>query len=187
MRKLLSLTLLALLMLPAPAASADPARSRFSSLFCPECWTYLYGHGATDLKGNCAACGKYPLELEVQTMSWYWSPQNHLWLQDPMKGTLPAESLAAVTRPGPGLSRAHYCPEHRNFKGVRLPLLQRMVCAEDGKPMVLAWASHRTWFWCEWDGGWSLTRSPEDPIKHCCTPRTGLLLATPQRGPMAGD
>ncbi|HVR85079.1 MAG TPA: hypothetical protein VMU54_12255 [Planctomycetota bacterium] len=187
MRKLLSLTLLALLMLPAPAASADPARSRFSSLFCPECWTYLYGHGATDLKGNCAACGKYPLELEVQTMSWFWSPQKHLWLQDPMKGTLPAESLAAVTRPGPGLSRAHYCPEHRNFKGVRLPLLQRMVCAEDGKPMVLAWASHRTWFWCEWDGGWSLTRSPEDPIKHCCTPRTGLLLATPQRGPMAGD
>jgi hypothetical protein len=139
------------------------------------------------MKGNCAACGKYPLELEVQTLSWFWSPGKHLWLQNPAPDALPTESLAAVTRPGPGLTRAYYCPEHRSFYGVRLPLLQTMVCAEDGKPMVLAWASHRTWFWCEMAGGWALTRCPEDPIKHCCTPRTGRLLAMPEPGPFAED
>ncbi|HLY75629.1 MAG TPA: hypothetical protein VKU80_16020 [Planctomycetota bacterium] len=139
------------------------------------------------MKGNCAACGKYPLELEVQTISWSWSPKKHVWLQESVQGSLQSESLAAVTRPGPGLVRAYYCPEHRSFTGVRLPLIQTMVCARDGKPMVAAWASHRTWFWCETNVGWALTRCPEDPAKHCCTPRTGLLLATPEPGPMAEE
>jgi hypothetical protein len=187
MRKILYLTFLVLLLLPAPATGADPSRSRFTSLFCPECWTYLSGQGTTDMKGNCATCGKYPLELEVRIVSWFWSPQEHLWLKNPVQGAHREESLATLTRPGPELLRAFYCPEHRSFDGVRLPLLETTVCAADSKPMVMAWASRRTWFWCDMEGGWTLTRCPEDPIKHCCSARTGLLLATPEPGPIAGE
>jgi len=188
MRKTLSLTLLGLLLLlPSTAASADPSRSRFTSLFCPECWSYLFGHGTTDLKGNCAACGKYPLELEVQTMSWWWSADRHLCAQEPLPGALREESLAAVTRPGPRLVRAFYCPEHRSFHGVRLPLLQAMVCAADSKPMVSVWASRRTWFWCQSEGVWAPAACPMNPVQKCCTPRTGLLLATPEPGPIAEE
>jgi len=190
MRKILFLTLLSILvflLLAAPVASAVPSGGQFTSLFCPECWTYLFGHGVTDMKGNCAACGKYPLELEVRTMSWFWSPREHRWLQEPVKNSTREESLAVLARPGRGIFRAFYCPEHRTFNGVRLPLLPIVVCAVDGKPMAEVQATRRTWFWCEMEGLWTATPCPMNPVQKCCTPRTGLLLATPEPGPLAEE
>jgi hypothetical protein len=189
MRKLLSLSFAALLLAGAPAANASP--SRFTALFCPECWTYLFGHGTTDLRGNCAACGKYPLELEVRTAKWFWCSRQHRWLTEecaehPRQHCCALEdSLALVARPGPDLVRAAYCPLHRSFNGVRMPLLQIMTCASDGRPMVSVWAARRAWFWCELEGQWGASPCAMDPVKHCCTPRQGLLLATPEPGPLA--
>ena len=187
MMKLLRLTFLGLLLLPAPAASADASQSRFTSLFCPECWTYLFGHGATDLRGNCTACGKYPLEMEVQSQSWYWSRNEHRWTREPIPNSPREESLAAVTRPGPKIFQASYCPEHRSFNGVRLPLLPTVVCAVDSKPMVSVLATRRTWYWCEFEGLWASAPCPMNPVQKCCTPRTGVLLAVPEPGPLAEE
>jgi hypothetical protein len=191
MRRLLSLTFVSLLLLPAFSSSAAPASSRYTALFCPECWTYLYGQGSTDMKGNCAACGKYPLELEVQTMKWFWCADKHRWLQEPCaqhshrNHCLPAESMALVAKPGPDLGRAAYCPLHQSFTAVRLPLVGVKVCAQCSRPMVSAWATRRTWFWCEHEGYWAASACPENPVLHCCTKRQGLLLATPEPGPLA--
>ena len=196
MKKLLSIPVLTLLLLAlspveGQSASAVPAQpSRFTSLFCPECWTYLFGHGTTDLRGNCATCGKYPLELEVQTVKWFWCARQHRWLQEECKDHARfrccslEDSLALVTRPGPELVRAAYCPLHRSFNGIRMPLLQIMTCAEDGRPMVSVWAARRTWFWCGMEGQWATSPCPLDPVKHCCSRKTGLLLATPEPGPL---
>src|SRR6185295_4675785 len=131
----------------------------------------------------------YPLELEVQTMRWYWCEAKHLWLAEKCAGHQDPgfESLATVTRSGPTLQRALYCPEHQSFTGFRLPLIQTMVCAVDQKPMTPVWATQRTWFWCESEGQWAASPYPMDPVKHCCTPRTGLLVATPEPGPLAEE
>ncbi|HLY12520.1 MAG TPA: hypothetical protein VKW04_24670 [Planctomycetota bacterium] len=190
MKKILSLTLLALLLLPASESSSKA--SRYTALFCPECWTYLSGHGTTDMRGNCAACGKYPLELEVQTMKWFWCSHQSRWLQEECKdsarlpGCTREDSLAVVAKPGPDLVRAAYCPLHRSFNGVRMPLVGIMTCAVDGRPMVSVWAARRTWFWCDMEGQWVGSPCPLNPVKHCCTAHEGLLLATPEPGPIAG-
>jgi hypothetical protein len=189
MRKILSLSLLALLLLSGPAPSART--SRFTALFCPECWTYLFGHGTTDLRGNCAACGKYPLEIEVQEMKWFWCSRQHRWLTEECKENAERrcctmeDALAAVEKPGPGLLRAAYCPLHRSFNGVRMPLLGILTCASDGRPMTPVWAVRHTWFWCAMEGQWIGSRCALDPVKHCCTPHEGLLVATPEPGPIA--
>lgn len=190
MRKILICTgLLAVLLLPGTPGTAESSRSRFTALFCPECWSYLVGHGALDLKGNCENCGKYPLELEVQTMRWYWCEAQLRWLVEPCArhDDMGFESLATVTRSGPTLERAAYCPEHRSFTGVALPFIKAKACPVDLKPMTAVWATRRTWFWCESEGQWAASPCPMDSMKHCCTPRTGLLVATPEPGPLAEE
>jgi hypothetical protein len=143
------------------------------------------------MKGDCAACGKYPLELEVRNLKWYWCGTQHLWLEESCKESplrhccKPGESMAILARPGPELARAFYCPEHRSFSGVKLPLLQVLVCAQDGKPMVSTWAAQRAWFWCSMEGLWAAAPCPMDGAKHCCAKRGGSLLATPELGPYA--
>src|SRR5436189_3437881 len=82
MKTLLYLTVGVILAMPSTATRETPATSRYTALFCPECWTYLYGPGSTNMMGNCAACGKYPLELEVRTMKWFWCDTQHLWLEE---------------------------------------------------------------------------------------------------------
>jgi hypothetical protein len=190
MRKILYLTLAVLLILP-PLAVSNASPSRFTALFCPECWTYLHGHGSVDMKGNCAACGKFPLELEVQTIRSFWCAQKHVWLQSACPRS-PAErcctgteSLAVVAKAGPKLVRAAYCPADRTFKGLRLPFIQVMACAECARPMVPVWAAKRAWYWCELEGYWAATPCPMDPVRHCCARHEGLLLATPEPGPIA--
>jgi hypothetical protein len=191
MRKLLLLPLAAALLLPLAATTSPLQAPSYTALFCPEEWIFLLGGGATDMKGNCAACGKYPLELEVQQQPWFWCTTQRRWLQEPCKENflrhcdLAEESVAVVTRPGPGLLRAFYCPEHRSFNGVKLPLVGVTVCAENGKPMAWAWATSRTWFWCELEGVWAAAPCPMNPVKHCCARHEGLLLATPETGPYA--
>jgi len=191
MKTLLYLTLGAFLALPAMAPEETPADTRYTALFCPECWTYLHGPGATNMMGNCAACGKYPLELEVRNMKWFWCGTQLRWLeeacpQNPLRHCCARwESMAAVTRPGPELHRTSYCPEHRSFHGVRMPLVQVMVCAQGGKPMTAAWAVHRAWYWCGTEGFWAATPCPMEKVKHCCAKYEGLLLATPETGPIA--
>ena len=191
MKTLLTLTLGVFMVLPSTATRETPASSRYMALFCPECWTYLYGPGSTNMMGNCAACGKYPLELEVRTMKWFWCGTQNLWLAEACNEAALRhcctrwESMAAVTRPGPGLHRSFYCPEHRRFAGMRLPLLQLMVCPEGGKPMATAWAARRAWYWCGMEGTWAATPCPEEKVQHCCVKFEGLLLATPESGPLA--
>lgn len=191
MRRIRSIALLALLLLPSPAILADPGR--FTTLFCPECWTFLAGHGTTDLRGNCAVCGKYPLELEVQTVTWFWCSRQHRWLQEACAENsrllccTREDSPGVVTKPGPGLLRAAYCPLHQSFDGSRMPLLEILICAKDGRPMVSAWASCRTWFWCRTESQWVAAPCPLDPVKQCCSRRQGLLLATPEPGPLADE
>jgi len=192
MRKLLFLTLGALLLLSTSATPSAPARSPYTTRFCPECWMYLVGPGDLTMKGDCASCGKYPLDLEVRTLQWFWCQTQHLWLKDACKENplrrccRPEESIAMQARPGPGLVRAFYCPEHRSFTtGVRLPLIQVLVCARCTKPMVSAWAADRAWYWCAMEGVWAATPCPMDPVKHCCAKREGRLLATPEPGPFA--
>ena len=119
-------------------------------------------------------------------MSWSWSSRQRRWLQGSVESSTREESLAVVTRPGPGLFRAFYCPEHRVFNGVRLALLSTVVCAVDGKEMPEVWATRRTWF-CDMEGLWTATPCPMNPGQKCCTPRTGLLLATPEPGPLAEE
>ena len=188
MKTLLYITCAALLAMPSTATKET---SRYTALFCPECWTYLYGPGSTNMMGNCAACGKYPLEMEVRNMKWFWCGSQHHWLEetckeDPLRHCCTLwESMAAVTRPGPELARTFYCPEHRSFTGMRLPLLQVMVCTQGGKPMLTVCAARRAWYWCKMEGVWASTPCSMDKVKHCCAKYEGLLLATPEPGPIA--
>lgn len=190
MRRILYPALLAFLVLPSSAQSKAP---RYSVLFCPEEWVYLVGDGATDLKGNCSACGKLPIDLEVRNRMWFWCGTLKVWLEKPCAENaarhcdVPEESIALVAGPGPNLLPAWYCPEHRSFNGVRLPLLDLMVCAENGKPMVQAWTARRAWYWCAMEGVWAAVPCPMHPLKGCCEKREGLLLSAPEPGPLAGQ
>jgi hypothetical protein len=189
MRKIISIAFVLLLNLPSALSST--AAPGYTTLFCPECWQYLSGDGSTDLKGNCAACGKYPLELEVQTMSWFWCRRQHQWLRSPCLAAAMErcctleESQAVVAGTGSNLVSTSYCPLHRTFKGYRLPVLGLMVCVDCARPMEPVRAVRRAWFWCVSEGYWAATPCPMDPVKHCCARREGLLLATPVPGPIA--
>jgi hypothetical protein len=191
MKTLLYITVAALLAMPSTATKETQGHPRYTALFCPEEWVFLVGDGATDMKGNCAACGKYPLELEVRNLPWFWCTTQRLWLEEPCKENplrhcdTAEESIAAVTRPGPTLLHAFYCPEHRTFNGVKLPLVGVMVCPENGKPMAAVWATQRAWYWCTLEGLWAMVPCPMNPVKHCCAKSEGLLLATPELGPYA--
>ena len=171
--------------------AAAPPETRFTSQYCPECRIYLWAAGATDMKGNCAACGKYPVELEVQRATWYWCSLEKNWLRSPCAEHAARlccareESLAAVVPAGPELSREAYCPGDRTFAMGRLPLLGLKVCGICYRPAVNVPAARRTWFWCESEGMWATSACPMNEIRNCCAKQEVLLLAKPEFGPIA--
>jgi len=191
MCKRLSFLLVAvLLLLPAASVSAKPAGS-FEALFCPECWDYLWGAGSVDMKGNCAACGKYPVQLDVQSATWWWCSGERKWLKSPCVDSTEQrccareESLALAAPLGPNLFSAWYCPAHRTFAMVELPILGIKMCGVCARPAVAVHATKRAWYWCGSEGVWGPAACPADPVEKCCVKREGLLLVKPPPGPMA--
>lgn len=191
MREVLGVVLLAALL---PLGGENPVaaeRAAFKVLFCPECWTHLWGDGALDMKGNCAECGRYPVELECRKASWWWCAGEEQWRDTPCARNEDArcctqeESLAAVVAPGPEIRKTWYCPGHRAFRMIRLPVTRQVVCASCARPAVRTPGDHRTWFWCENEGLWAPDACPLNPGKQCCTKRAGTLLAWPDPGPIA--
>ena len=126
MMKILKIALLGSVLSLAASKSLPGESTRFNALFCPECWTYLWGGGTLDMKGNCAECGKYPVELEGRSMSWWWCAEQQKWNataceQNARKHCCTQEeSIAAVVGPGPGSFETWYCPEHRAFRVAQL-------------------------------------------------------------------
>jgi hypothetical protein len=187
MRKTFALILIGGMLLPTAAAAAP---APFKTQFCPEEWQYLYGPGALDMKGNCGVCGRYPVELEAQAMTWNWCARKKAWLRAPcaenwMRRCCTAEeSLAAVV----AVADAHegfYCPACRDFDVYRLPILQRMVCKNCARPAVLTDVVDRAWYRCSTEGIWNTAPCARNPVEKCCTKRHGLLLAKPDPGPIA--
>ena len=191
MKKMIAMTLLGGLLLSGPAHPAPAASPPFMALFCPDCWDYLWGPGAVDMKGNCGVCGKYPVEIEAQPMSWWWCGREKKWRRAPcsqnwmMRCCTGEESLAAVVAPNPKMFEAWYCPAHRSFFVYRLPILSQRVCRTCGRPAVRVDAMGWVWYCCETDGVWAPRPCPMNPVKKCCAKRDGLLLVKPEAGPMA--
>jgi hypothetical protein len=162
-----------------------------SAAFCPECWEYVWGAGSTDMKGNCAACGKYPVQLEVQVVQWWWCSQKKGWLESPCleitarRCCSGEESLALTAPSGSGMFQTFYCPAHRSFRTIALPMLGTRVCASCGRPAVPAFAMSRAWYRCQMEGVWAPEACEMNPVRKCCTKREGLLLVKAQSGPIA--
>ena len=191
MVKILKIALLGGALLLGAAKSASGEASAFNALFCPECWTYLWGGGSLDMKGNCAECGKYPIELEAGRMSWWWCTEEQKWAATECQENArkhcctQEESVAAVVAAGPGTFETWYCPLHREFLVMRLPMLMQVVCLSCTRPTVKVPAVERSWYWCRSEGLWAPTACPMDPVKACCAKRSGRLLAYPHSGPIA--
>src|SRR5690349_19164396 len=120
-RKILLLVGTALFILAATSSAAPAPTSRFSKMFCPECWTYLSGPGSLDLKGNCSACGKYPVELQVTLKTWVWCSGHETWRTTPCEDAVrerccrKEESFAVLTPIGKGMIDSWYCPRDGQF------------------------------------------------------------------------
>ena len=191
MLKILKIALLGSLLLLGAAKSLPGESSAFTALFCPECWTYLWGGGTLDMKGNCAECGKYPVELEARRLSWWWCAEEEKWGATACKQNerrhccTEEESVAAVVGPGPGTFETWYCPEDRSFRVTRLPVLMQVVCLTCARPAVKVPAVERSWYWCRNEGLWAPAACPMNPVKGCCARRSGMLLAYPELGPLA--
>jgi hypothetical protein len=191
MNRTFALALMGGLLLFEGAGTAAAAPARYKTLFCPESWEYLWGPDALDLKGNCGLCGKYPVPLEAQRMSWWWCGRGNQWLrapcgENPMKHCCAREDAsAAVVASGPGVLDRWYCPADRAFAVYRLPILMRVVCRTCARPAVKVHAMERVWYWCGSDSVWALQPCPMSPVKKCCSERKGLLLVDPDFGPIA--
>ena len=191
MRRIFALTLAGGLLLfsGARTAAADPAR--FMAFFCPECWEYLWGPDAKDIQGNCRECGKFPVRLEAQRMSWWWCVGENRWRripchQNPIRRCCTQEeSIGASVGLGPGVLVRWYCPADRAFTVYRLPVLMQIVCGTCARPAVEVTAVERTWTWCKTGGGWATEPCPMNPVMKCCSDRKGLLLVDPDFGPNA--
>jgi hypothetical protein len=187
MRKMLTVGALGMLLLlgAVPPATDEPAP--FRTLFCPECWTYVWGGGSLDLKGNCARCGRYPLELEVRRLSWWWCSNEHHWRKVPGKngtGCVEEESLAVVV-PRSEAVGVGYCPGHRTFRVCRLPVTGQEVCIACFRPAVRTFGSERAWHWCRINRLWASEPCSLNEAEGCCEKRSGMLLAHPDSGPIA--
>jgi hypothetical protein len=182
MRKIIFLGVVAGLILLGAAQAAPPPSAPFEAAFCPECWEYLWFSGSTDMKGQCALCGRYPVNLDVQVMTWFWCGTGQKWLRAPCAENRKkhcctgVNSLAVAEASGQSVRGAWYCPAHRSFGVYALPLLGRMVCAECVRPAVRVQAIDRAWYWCLNEGVWAEAPCPMNPVAKCCTKRSGLLL-----------
>jgi hypothetical protein len=188
MRKILNITVVGILLFLGASGPARAQRSAFATLFCPECWAYRWGGGALDLKGNCAECGKYPVELEARRVSWWWCAKEHFWRETPGKdgkGCSVREDSLAIVVPRSEVIDVWYCPGHQAFRVWRLPVTRQMVCVPCARPAVRTFGSERAWYWCQSDGLWAPAPCPLNPAKGCCTKRSGMLLAQPDSGPIA--
>jgi len=172
---------------------AETASVRFSAPFCPDCWSYLVAPGSLDMKGNCASCGKYPVDLDVQRMEWFWCGREKAWRRAPcaenwMKRCCQGEeSLAALVPPGAGVFEAWYCPAHQAFAVIQIPILAQWRCKVCARPAVKVNAQERGWFWCEMEGMWNETPCAMNALRKCCEKRGGLLLVKPEAGPIARE
>jgi hypothetical protein len=191
MRRIIPLTLVGGLLLFGGASAASAAPARFRTLFCPECWEYLWSPDAVDLTGHCGSCGKHPVEIEAERMSWWWCEGKRSWRhsacnENPERRCCTQEEASlAVIAPGPWVQGGWYCPADRAFSVTRLPILMWVVCRNCARPAVHVDAMERTWYWCETDGAWAPEPCPLSPVKNCCSERKGLLLVHPDLGPIA--
>ena len=191
MVKIIRIALLGSLLLLGAAKSVSGESAADKALFCPECWTYLWGGGSLDMKGNCAECGKYPVELEVRRMSWWWCTEEQKWSPTECRENvrkhccIQEESAAAVVAAGPGTFEAWYCPFDHAFRVLRLPIVMQVVCQACARPAVKVNGVERSWTWCHDEGLWAPEACPMDPVKGCCVKRGGTLLAHPESGPIA--
>jgi len=188
MKKFLALSVIFGLLL---AGTANPAPATFKALFCPECWDYVEGPGSMDMRGNCGVCGKYPVEMEANRVSWLWCEGGKKWRRTPCPESwmkrccVQEESLAAVAAPGRGTFEAWYCPSHRQFYVFRLPILMQTVCRTCARPAVKVDAMEKAWFWCATDGLWYTEACSMNPVQKCCAKRDGTLLVRLDPGPIA--
>jgi hypothetical protein len=143
------------------------------------------------MKGNCAACGKYPVELRVGVAEWWWCAREGQWRETPCADSAARSCCAREESPalaeffGPEGFAAWYCPRDRTFRTFGLAILGTRVCANCGRPAVKVHAAKRTWFWCDSEGIWALEACSMNPVRRCCVKREGLLLAMPRSGPFA--
>ncbi len=174
MMRLMSLVLLPAILLAGSASAEAPRRK---ALFCPECWKFLEEPWDLDLQGRCAASARKPVEVEAATLNWVWCRLHRAWHRRPCgnEASVAFSSTALLVSAGSEASAEHaYCPEHRRISDLAAPGTK---CPVDGKPMVAVETVERRWYWCRLEREWLQRPSPSDATLHCCSLRSGPVLA----------
>lgn len=183
MRPLILVTLLAAF----TTANGDPGPRTL--VFCPECWTFAPDLLSVDPGDVCRVCWKRPVEVPAGRRIWYWCEEERDWKRAPTPGKTccsPRESPAIrVDFDAQETFPCPCCPECKRFFDASFPADSHGRCLACGKPPVTAEAVRRAWFWCRFEPQWSEEPCWASRARHCCTERSGLLLAS-HEGPISG-
>jgi thiosulfate/3-mercaptopyruvate sulfurtransferase len=155
--------------------------------FCPECWRFLDETWDLDLQGRCLASRKDPVSLEGVTARWLWCRTHDAWHRRPCgKGVLVASDVTALLVPkgSERVTARAYCPQDRMFSDLGR---EGLGCPKCGKPMIMADAVERSWFWCSSEKAWLTKRCSLHRTLHCCSARSGIVLALPWEVPLLGQ
>jgi thiosulfate/3-mercaptopyruvate sulfurtransferase len=186
MMRLIALFTLGGLFLGSPI-SMSPSESRpRKDFFCPECWKFLSEPGDLDHDGRCSVSGKKPVEVDVVTVNWFWCRLHEAWHRRPCgkDSSAPSGSTALLVPAGSeAVTERAYCPEHRMISDFAVP---GMKCPIDGKPLVGADTVERRWYWCRIEKAWLQRPSPSNGTMHCCSARSGMVLAYAWQLPFLG-
>jgi hypothetical protein len=155
-------------------------------MFCPACWKFLEPSDL-DVLGRCAVSLKEPVEVKAATLTWLWCRSHQAWHRRPCHGdtALSVESTALLVPDGsePMTARA-YCPADQMISDFGHAGVPCPVCC---KPFVWVETVERRWYWCRTENTWLRKPCQANGSWHCCSPRSGAVLATTWQVPLPRD
>ncbi len=156
----------------------SPASATFKAPFCPDCWKFLKPWDL-DFQGKCLASGKKPVVVEAATLNWFWCRPHNAWHRRPCgkDPSVPWMATAFAVPDGfePGSIEA-YCPlDQLMFERGNVG----RACRACTRPMAAAETVERSWTWCLTEKSWLSQPCAAHARLHCCSPRSGKVLAHP--------
>ncbi len=179
--RLMTILFLSTSLLGGSASAETPSRK---AAFCPECWKFLEEPWDLDLKGRCVVSGKTPVQVEAVTVAWFWCQPHRTWHRRPCskEKSFAWESAALLVADGSErMTTQAYCPADRMISDLGRAGIACPLC---GKPFVGADTMERRWYWCRMEKSWLKQPCPAHRSLHCCSPRSGAVLAAPWQPPI---